>query len=117
MKEAAQRVSEGRRAQAAAEGAAASAFAARRAQEQEMQKLAILEKLSSNQNISVVTTLENNSGLAPNNSLVAQITQQGMEAFRMKLAEMTSSSATSLGMGKGMAGGLVRPVPQQGMTP
>merc|ERR1719330_1997531 len=113
LREAAQKVSEGRKAHAAAEGAAAYAFAARRAQEQEMRKLVILEKLSENPNVSVVTSLENNTGLAPNNSLVAQITQQGMEAFRMKLAEVTSGAATTLGMGSTNAGGLVRPVPKQ----
>lgn len=113
LRENSQKVSEGRKAHAAAEGAAAYAFAARRAQEQELRKLTILEKLSGNPNISVVTSLENNTGLAPNNSLVAQITQQGMEAFRMKLAEITSGSATSLGMGHAVSGGLVRPVPKQ----
>lgn len=113
--EAAKMISQGKQAQAAAERAAASAFAARRAQEQEIAKLMILEKLSENDMITVVTSLENNTGLAPNNSLVTQITQQGMEAFRMKLAEMTSGSAATLGMGKQMAGGLVRPMPQQQM--
>jgi len=114
--ETAKKVSQGKQAYAAAERAAASAFAARRAQEQELKKLFILEKLSENDQITVVTSLENNTGLAPGNSLVSQITQQGMEAFRMTLAGITSEGATKLGMGKQMAGGLVRPMPQQTMA-
>jgi len=108
--EAASKVSMGKKALAEAEGAAAAAFAARRAQEQELARLKILETLAHNSNIKIVTSLENTSGLAPDNSLVAQVVQQGMEAFRMRMAEMTSSSAGKLDMGTMMSGGLVRPM-------
>jgi len=111
--EASQKIAVGKKAVAEAEGEAVQSFQARRQQEQEMARLEILSKLTSNKNIHIATSLENNMGLAPDNSLVSQVAQQGIEAFRMKLAEMTANSVTSLGMGKKMAGGLVRPVPQQ----
>mmetsp|Transcript_32096 Transcript_32096/g.92238 ORF Transcript_32096/g.92238 Transcript_32096/m.92238 type:complete len:472 (+) Transcript_32096:61-1476(+) len=114
--EASATIAEGKKAIALAEGEATEAFQARRAQEQELTRLAILEKLASNRDIKVVTSLENNTGLAPNNSLVAQIAQQGMEAFRMKLAEMTSNSVTKLEVGKVVSGGLIRPLPQMQMS-
>jgi len=103
----------GKKALAEAEGAAASAFAPRRAQEQELERLKILDKLAHNSNIKIVTSLENNSGLAPDNSLVAQVVQQSMEAFRMKMAEMTSNSVTKLDMSTVVSGGLVRPMPPE----
>uniref|UniRef100_A0A7S0AT63 Band 7 domain-containing protein n=1 Tax=Pyrodinium bahamense TaxID=73915 RepID=A0A7S0AT63_9DINO len=105
----------GKKALAEAEGEATTAFAARREQEQEMARLKILEKLADNSGIRIVTSMENNTGLAPDNSLVAQIAQQGMEAFRMKLAEMTSNSVKKLEIGKVISAGLVRPVPQMQM--
>ncbi|CAE8592232.1 unnamed protein product, partial [Polarella glacialis] len=104
---------EGQMALITAEGAASGAMAASRQQEQELLRLEILKELANNPHVKVVTSLENNSGLAPENSLVAQMAQQGMEAFRMKLAEMTSSSVAKLEMGKVFSGGLVRPVPLQ----
>jgi len=111
--EAASKVTMGKKALAEAEGAAASAFAPRRAQEQELERLKILDKLAHNSNIKIVTSLENNSGLAPDNSLVAQVVQQSMEAFRMKMAEMTSNSVTKLDMSTVVSGGLVRPMPPE----
>jgi len=113
--EASAKVALGKKALAEAEGAAASAFQARRAQEQELLRLEVLERLAANGNIRIASSLENNTGLAPGNSLVAQVAQQGMEAFRMKLAEMTSSSVQKLEMGKVVSGGLLRPLPQQQM--
>lgn len=110
--EASAKIAMGTKGVAEAEGAAATAFAARRAQEQELKRLEIIERLTTNSKIKIVTSLENNSGLAPDNSLVSQIAQQGMEAFRMKLAEMTANSVQRLEMGKVMSGGLLRPVPQ-----
>lgn len=114
--EAQQKIAVGKKAIAEAEGDAAQAFEARRKQEQDMARLDILEKLSGNPNIQIATAFENNMGLAPDNSLVTQIAQQGMEAFRMKLAELTAGSVKSLDMGKCVSGGLVRPLPQT-MTP
>jgi len=107
-----EKISLGKTKVAQAEGAAITAFAARRQQEQDMARLDILAKLAGNGNIQIATTLENNMGLAPDNSLVSQMAQQGLEAFRMKLAEMTGASVKSLEMGQTFTGGLVRPVPQ-----
>jgi len=113
--QASEKLAVGKKAVAEAEGASAVPFAARRQQEQEMARLNIIEKLALNPNIKIATSLENNMGLAPDNSLVSQVTQQGLEAFRMKLAEMTAGSVTKLDMKKEFQGGLVRPVPQQMM--
>jgi len=110
---ASQKIAVGKTAVAQAEGNAAEAFRARRQQEQELARLDILGKIALNSNIAIATSLENNMGLAPDNSLVSQMAQQGMEAFRMKLADMTASSAGKLDMGKKFTGGLVRPIPQQ----
>lgn len=115
MMESAAKVSEGRKELALAEGASVEFFAARREQELEMKQLEVLDCMAINEDIRIVTSLENNMGLAPGNSLVTQATQQGLEAFRMKLAEVTANSTTRLEMGKTLAGGLVRPVPQQQM--
>jgi len=108
--EASAKTSEGKLVLAQAEGNAIEAFAPRRAQEQEMRRLDVLERMAENPAISVVTSLENSMGLAPNNSLVTQVAQQGMEAVRMKLAEVTSASAKKVGMGETVAGGVVRPL-------
>mmetsp|Transcript_133758 Transcript_133758/g.427650 ORF Transcript_133758/g.427650 Transcript_133758/m.427650 type:complete len:474 (-) Transcript_133758:359-1780(-) len=114
--EASAKICEGKLAMATVEGEASEAFAARRQQDEELARLMILEFLGTNPNMKLVSSLENNTGLAPGNSLVSQIAQQGMEALRMKLAEATSISATRLDMGKVISGGLVRPVPQMTMT-
>eukprot|EP00929_Paragymnodinium_shiwhaense_P056878 TRINITY_DN28478_c0_g1_i1.p1 TRINITY_DN28478_c0_g1~~TRINITY_DN28478_c0_g1_i1.p1 ORF type:complete len:475 (-),score=159.95 TRINITY_DN28478_c0_g1_i1:280-1704(-) len=111
--ESVEKISEGKKAVAEAEGTAASAFSARRLQEQELARLEILAKLAQNKHIKIASSMENATGLAPDNSLVAQVTQQGLEALRMKLAEMTAASASKLEFGKVVSGGLVRPMPQQ----
>jgi regulator of protease activity HflC (stomatin/prohibitin superfamily) len=112
-KEAQVKIATGKKAVSEAEGQAAEAFAARRKQDQEMARLDVLDRLANNDKIIITSSLENNMGLAPDNSLVTQIAQQGMEAFRMRLAEMTASSVGKLDMKSTLAGGLVRPVPQQ----
>jgi len=111
--EASRKIALGKTSVAEAEGNATEAFRARRQQDQDMARLDILEKIALNSNIKIATSLENNMGLAPDNSLVSQVAQQGMEAFRMRLAEMTASSVGKLDMGKKFTGGLVRPIPQQ----
>lgn len=111
----AEKIAEGKASVAKAEGDATSAFAARRAQEQEIARYNVLAKLADNKHINIVTSVENNTGLAPNNSIVTQVSQQAMEAFRMKFAQITADSAQKLDMGKVLAGGLIRPVPQQSM--
>jgi regulator of protease activity HflC (stomatin/prohibitin superfamily) len=113
--EASEKTSEGKRVLAEAEGAAAEAFQARRAQEQELRRLDVIERMANNPHVSIATAMENSMGLAPDNSLVTQIAQQGMEALRMKLASMTSECAKKVDMGQVVAGGVVRPVEQQTM--
>jgi regulator of protease activity HflC (stomatin/prohibitin superfamily) len=108
--EASAKTSEGKLVLAQAEGNAIEAFAPRRAQEQEMKRLDVLERMAENKAINIVTSLENSMGLAPNNSLVTQVAQQGMEAVRMKLAEVTASSAKKVDFGQTVAGGVVRPL-------
>mmetsp|Transcript_16059 Transcript_16059/g.34721 ORF Transcript_16059/g.34721 Transcript_16059/m.34721 type:complete len:473 (+) Transcript_16059:166-1584(+) len=109
------KICEGKKAMALAEGAASDAFAAKRHQDEELLRLRILECLAENPNVRIVTSIENNTGLAPGNSLVSQVAQQGMEALRMKFAEVTATSAGKLDLGKVLSGGLVRPVPQMTM--
>jgi len=111
--EQAAKLAEGKKAVALAEGEATDAFASRRALEQELARLLILEHLGENYSVHITSTLENNTGLAPNNSIVSQVTQQGMEAARIKLADVTSTSAAKLGISKAFAGGLVRPLPEK----
>lgn len=122
--EASQKIAEGKKEVAKAEGEATTAFAQRRKQEQDMARLDILDKLANNKNIKIATSFENRMGLAPDNSLVSQVAQQGMEAVRMKLADWTASSAGRLKldginssgeMKTELAGGLVRAVAQQTM--
>lgn len=111
--EATAKLAEGKKEVAKAEGAGTYAFSARRALEQELARLEILENLAKNKGIKVATTRENDTGLAPDNSVVTQIAQQGLEAVRTRFAEFTSGSVGRLQMGKTISGGLVRPVPQQ----
>lgn len=107
--EVAAKIAEGRQSINEAEGKAQIPLEARRKQENELLRLDILEKLAQNKNILIATSLENNSGLAPDNSIVMQVAQQGVEAFRTKLAQTTAAAASQLGMGKSIAAGLVRP--------
>jgi len=110
---ASEKTAQGKKELAKAEGTASSAFQARRAQEQEMLRLGVVERIADNPDVRVVSSLENNLGLAPDNSLVTQIAQQGMEAIRTRLAEWTSGSASRLNMSSVAMGGVHRPVPQQ----
>jgi regulator of protease activity HflC (stomatin/prohibitin superfamily) len=110
---ASEKTAAGKKELAKAEGSASSAFQARRAQEQEILRLGVVEKIADNPDVKVVSSLENNLGLAPDNSLVTQIAQQGMEAIRTRLAELTSGSASRLNMSTVPMGGVHRPVPPQ----
>jgi len=107
------KISEGRRAIAESEGAAASGLEARRNQDAELVRLNILDNLAKNSKIHIATSAENNMGLAPDNSLVTQVAHQGLEAVRSKLAEMTTGSISKLHAGKKVSGGLVRPELQE----
>mmetsp|Transcript_58489 Transcript_58489/g.152051 ORF Transcript_58489/g.152051 Transcript_58489/m.152051 type:complete len:484 (-) Transcript_58489:130-1581(-) len=112
-KMASEKTAQGKKELAKAEGGASYAFQARRAQEQEMLRLGVIERVADNDRVQVVTTMENSLGLAPGNSLVTQITQQGMEAVRTRLAEWTTGSAGRLDMGSASMGGVLRPMPKQ----
>merc|ERR1712137_329641 len=107
------KISEGRRAIAESEGAAAAGLEARRQQDAELMRLNIFENLAKNSNVHIATSAENNMGLAPDNSLVTQVAHQGLEAVRSKLAEMTNGSISKLQVGKKVSGGLVRPELQE----
>lgn len=96
--EVAKHIADGKRTLGEAEGIAAQSFVALRGHEAEMSRLAILEKLVANEHIVVATTQENTMGLAEENRVVTQVTQQGLEAMRAKLAEITATSLSKLEM-------------------
>lgn len=79
-----------------AEGMASQAFVARRQHQADMARLQILEKLVHNDGIKVATSEENHMGLSEENQVVTQVAQQGLEALRAKLAEITATSLAKL---------------------
>mmetsp|Transcript_100265 Transcript_100265/g.283964 ORF Transcript_100265/g.283964 Transcript_100265/m.283964 type:complete len:464 (+) Transcript_100265:73-1464(+) len=96
MFETAQRLASGKTALGEAEGSASEAFAARRAHEAEMKRLDVLEQLVMKQDAMIATTQENTMSLNPDNQVVTQVAQQGLEALRAKLAEITATSVAKL---------------------
>lgn len=92
----AEKLANGKKALGEAEGEAATAFVARRKQEADMSRLDILEKLISNQGIQIATSQENHLSLSEENKVVTQVAQQGLEALRAKLAEITATSLAKL---------------------
>mmetsp|Transcript_56083 Transcript_56083/g.176018 ORF Transcript_56083/g.176018 Transcript_56083/m.176018 type:complete len:460 (-) Transcript_56083:51-1430(-) len=90
--EVAAKLANGKRALGEAEGVASAAFAARRANEAELKRLDILEKLVTRGDCKIATSEENTVGFSYDNSVVTQVAQQGLEALRAKLAEVTSTS-------------------------
>lgn len=92
----AEKMAKGKKALGEAEGAASQAFAARRAHEAELCRLNILEKLVNNEGIQIATTQENSVGMSQENAVVTQVAQQGLEALRAKLAEITATSLSKL---------------------
>jgi len=86
----------GKRALGEAEGIASKAFEAKRQHQADMARLQILEKLVQNDGIKVATSEENHMGLAEENQVVTQVAQQGLEALRAKLAEITATSLSKL---------------------
>lgn len=87
----------GKQALGEAEGDAASAFASRRAFEAELKRLEILEQLiAQGTGKKIATSQENTVGLNQDNAVVTQVAQQGLEALRAKLAEITAASLAHL---------------------
>jgi len=85
----------GHKAVAAAEGEASSAFAARRAHEAEMKRLEILAQVTQKEG-QIFTSQENTVGMSADNQAVTQVAQQGLEALRAKLAEVTATSLAKI---------------------
>lgn len=94
--EVAQRLASGKTALGEAEGVASAAFAARRAHEAELQRLKIVEQVVSKQGMRIATSQENTMNLSEDNQLVTSVAQQGLEALRAKLAEVTTTSLAKL---------------------
>lgn len=86
----------GKKALGEAEGVASASFAAKREFEAEKERLKILEEMVTNQNVQIATTQENTVNLNQENALVSQVTQQGLEALRARLAEATATSLQKL---------------------
>jgi regulator of protease activity HflC (stomatin/prohibitin superfamily) len=92
----ASKLSEGHKKLGAAEGEAAEAFAAVRQHEADLSRLDILGQLVRNEAITIATSQENTVGLSEDNKVVTQVAQQGLEALRAKLAEITATSLAKL---------------------
>jgi len=92
----AEKLANGKKALGEAEGEGANAFLARRQQEADMKRLEILEQLVHNQGIQIATSQENHVSLSEENKVVTQVAQQGLEALRAKLAEITATSLAKL---------------------
>jgi hypothetical protein len=61
-----------------------------------MKRLDILEKMTMKKGVQIATSQENTMGLSEDNRVVTSVAQQGLEAFRAKLAEMTAGSLAKL---------------------
>lgn len=96
--EAAAKLANGKRALGEAEGVASAAFAARRANEAELKRLDILEKVTLRGDCKIATSQENTMGFSYDNSVVTQVAQQGLEALRTKLAEVTATSLEKISL-------------------
>jgi len=96
----AEKLANGKKALGEAEGEAASAFVARRKHEADLSRLDILEKLISNKGVQIATSQENHLTLSEENKVVTQVAQQGLEALRAKLAEITATSLSKLEQSK-----------------
>jgi regulator of protease activity HflC (stomatin/prohibitin superfamily) len=91
----AENIARGKTALGEAEGVASAAFAARRKHEAELKRLEILDKLVG-KNMTIATSQENTAGLSADNAAVTQVGQQGLEALRAKLAEITATSLSKI---------------------
>merc|ERR1712217_634501 len=100
MFETATRLANGKKAIGEAEGAASEAFAARRFHEAEMKRLDVLEQLVTKHDAKIATSQENTMCLSNDNQVVTQVAQQGLEALRAKLAEVTATSIAKFNISK-----------------
>jgi len=90
--EVAKKHANGKKALGEAEGEASAAFAARRAQDSELKRLDILEQMVLKNERKIATSQENTVSMSHDNAVVTQVAQQGLEAMRAKLAEVTTTS-------------------------
>lgn len=100
MFETATKLADGKQALGEAEGAASQAFAARRYHESEMRRLDVLEQLVLKHDAKIATSQENMMCLSNDNQVVTQVAQQGLEAMRAKLAEITATSVAKFQIAK-----------------
>jgi len=94
--EVAKKLANGKKALGEAEGVASAAFAARRANESELKRLDILEQMVLKSDRRIATSQENTVGMSHDNAVVTQVAQQGLEAMRAKLAEVTTTSLSKI---------------------
>jgi len=92
----ARKMATGHKALAAAEGEASAAFVARRAHEAEMKRLDILQNVTQKEGAKIYTSQENMMGISEDAQAVTAVAQQGIEALRAKLAEVTATSLRAL---------------------
>lgn len=94
--EVAKKISEGQKKLGEAEGVASEAFSALRSHEADMSRLKILEQLVRNEQVKIASSQENTVNISEDNKAVTQVAQQGLEALRAKLAEITATSLAKL---------------------
>lgn len=92
----AKKMASGNKALAEAEGLASAAFVARRANEAEMKRLDILQKVTQKEGTKIATSQENTVRMNADNQAVTQVAHQGLEALRAMLAEVTATSLQKL---------------------
>jgi len=94
--EVAKKHANGKKALGEAEGETSAAFAARRAHEGELKRLDILEQMALKSDKKIATSQENTISMSHDNAVVTQVAQQGLEAMRAKLAEVTTTSLAKI---------------------
>ncbi len=101
--EVAKMVAEGKDLLASAQGKGKEGFSALRKHELGMERLNVLENLvTKNPGLQVHSSTENLMGLVPENNLLNQAVFQGLETFKLKCAEIASTSVRAvLGSGPG----------------
>lgn len=94
--EVAQKLARGKEALGEAEGSASDALAVKRAYDEEQMRLNILQQVLMKSGMKIATSQENTVSFNSDNETVTQVAQQGLEALRAKLAEITATSLTKL---------------------
>jgi len=98
--ESAKKLANGRKALGEAEGEASAAFAAKRAFEADMGRLDVLAQLIRNPDMQIATSQENTMNMNADNQVVSQVAQQGLEALRAKLTQITVSAMAEVEQAK-----------------